>query len=293
MMAPISLGYLQPAPSRIRSSSPEIRSAGQLVYGMLVPDWHYLVDITVEWLVDIDIQGLMKDCGLNESAKIGAILVWRSAKTNLRGAGNVANASGGPNRLTVFLPGRYLGGSVTIEARIVLLESGEGAARHAPSRVGSLLWRESHQVTLEGSGGRFPTIALDFASKGIPGGSGGLWYLEARDSLGASVTEALRLFLNSSHPTIRAMLDNPRAEASRQLLRTIQYDTSRQLLSLALRSDDFDDRAEYGKGTLGDILVTLVRIYFPSRGIAQLRNDYNWGPSEIDAELLAAVWGSR
>jgi hypothetical protein len=259
---------------------------------MSVPDWHYLVDLTVEWPVDIDLHGLVKDCGLNMSAQIGAIMVWRSARTNLRGAGNVLRLSDGLNRLVLFLPGHYLGGAVTIEARVVLLEPGADAAQLAPSRAGSLLWHQSHQVTLEGFGGRFPTIAVDFASEGLPGGAGGLWYLDAKGGLGASVTEALRLFLNSSNPAVQAMLNDPRAEPSRQLLRVIRYDTSRQLLMLALRSDDFDDRAEYVRGTLGDTLVTLLRIYFPGRGIAQLRNDYSWGPTDIDAELLAAIWRS-
>ena len=86
------------------------------------------------------------------------------------------------------------------------------------------------------------------------------------------------------------MLDNPNAEASRQLLRFITYDTWRQLFAIALRTDDFDDLADYGKGTLGDALVTLLRLYFPGRGIGQLRNEYQWNASETDAELLAKAW---
>ena len=34
-----------------------------------------------------------------------------------------------------------------------------------------------------------------------------------------------------------------------------------------LSDEEFDDRADYGRGTLGDVLVTLLRIYFPGRDI--------------------------
>ena len=58
----------------------------------------------------------------------------------------------------------------------------------------------------------------------------------------------------------------------------------------ALSDEEFDDRADYGRGTLGDVLVTLLRIYFPGRDITRLRNDYGLHPAEVDAELLAGAW---
>ncbi len=86
------------------------------------------------------------------------------------------------------------------------------------------------------------------------------------------------------------MLDTPYVGSSLQLLRFLRYETARQLLITVLRDEEFDDRADYGRGTLGDVLVTLLRIYLPHRDITQLRNDYNMNPSEVDAELLAAAW---
>jgi hypothetical protein len=258
---------------------------------MSVPDWHYLTDIAVEWVLDIDLEGLAKDCGLTVDARIGAMLAWRSERTNLRGGGRIINLVSGPNNLTALLPGGDLGGSVTVEARIVLLEPDRAAERLAPARPGSLLWNASHRIILEGSGGRFPTTATDFVSAGLPGGQAGMWYLELADSnLGASATQALRLFLNSNNAAVRAVLDNPRVDTSLDILRFLRYETTRQLLRIALSDEEFDDRADYDRGTLGDVLVTLLRIYFPARGVAQLRNDYTLRPAEIDAELLAAAW---
>jgi hypothetical protein len=291
MNSPISVGYLRPDPSRIRSDLPQIRAADRDVANMSVPDWHYLTDITVEWDLEVELEGLVKDCGLTTDAHIGATLAWRSERTNLRGSGHVVDVVTGHNSLTALLRGVDLGRSVSVEARIVLLETDIAAERLAPRRPGSLLWQQTHQVILEGSGGRFPTTTADFSSAGLPGGDAGMWYLEIADSdLGASPTQALRLYLNSANPAIRGVLDDPATDASAHILQFLRYETARQLLMAALRDQEFDDRADYGRGTFGDVLVTLVRIYFPGRGIAQLRNDYVLHPAELDAELLAAVW---
>jgi hypothetical protein len=291
MSSPISLGYLLPDPARIRSDRPEIRTGNRATTDMSVPDWHYLSDITVEWDLEVDLEGLVKDCGLTAGARIGAALGWRSERTNLRASGNVVDLVNGQNTLTALLPGADLGGAVSIEARIVLLEPDLAAEQLAPRRSGSLLWQETHRIILEGSGGRFPTTATDFSSAGLPGGDAGMWYLEISSSdLEASVTQALRLYLNSTNAAIRNMLDNPAADSSLQILRFLRYETTRQLLVTVLRDEVFDDRADYGRGTLGDVLVTLLRIYLPHRDVTQLRNDYNMNPAEVDAELLAAAW---
>ena len=258
---------------------------------MSVPDWHYLTDITVEWVLDIDLEGLTKDCGLTADARIGALIAWRSERTNLRSSSRIVNVVTGPNALTILLPGSDLGGAVTVEARIVLLEPDSAADRLAPRRSGTLLWSESHTVILEGSGGRFPTTATDFVSAGLPGGEAGMWYLEIADSdLGTSATQALRLYLNGTNSAVRTVLDNPTSDANLHILRFLRYETARQLLMVALRDEEFDDRADYGRGTLGDVLVTLLRIYFSGRGVVQLRNDYALHPAEVEAELLAAAW---
>jgi hypothetical protein len=291
MSGPISTGYLRPAPSRIRSDQPEIRAGDRATTDLSVPDWHYLTDLTVEWILDVDFEGLTKDCGLTDGALIGAVLAWRSERTNLRGSGRIVNVVTGTNNLTAILPGGDLGGAVTVEARIVLLESDNAAERLAPARSGSLLWNQAHRIILEGSGGRFPTAAVDFVTAGLPGGVSGMWYLEIADSdLGASATQALRLYLNSSNTAVRAVLDHPAADTSLPILRFLRYETSRQLMQVAFSNEEFDDRADYVRGTLGDVLVTLLRIYLPGRGVAQLRNDYAFHPAEVDAELLAAAW---
>jgi hypothetical protein len=291
MSSQVSVGHLLPDRSRIRADSPSVQSGGRAVADWSVPDWHYLTDITVEWSVEADIQGLAKDCGLSGDARVGALLVWRSGRTNLQGAGPIVGVRQGQNTLEALLPGRDLGGTVTVEARVLLLEADRQAQEFSPWRPGSLLWHEEQKVVLEGSGGRFPTVATDFTDSVLPGGRDGIWYLRIIDKdLGASATQALRLYLNTANKDIRSLLDNPSGEASIATMRFLRYDTTRQLLKVALTHDEFDDRTKYGQETLGDVLVTLLRIYLPGRDIDQLRAEYPLNPAEIDAEVLAAAW---
>jgi hypothetical protein len=289
--SPISLGYLLPDPSRIVTSPPTIQSGGRPVIGWSVPDWHYLTDLTVEWGLEADLEGIAKDCSLSSLAQIGALIAWRSGRTNLQGSGPLSILADGKNSLDAQLLGRNLGGTVTIEIRIILLETDTLAGEFAPRRPGSLLWSEEQKIILEGAGGRFPVVATDFSSQGLPADQAGLWYLEISDSdLFASATQALRLYLNTASPSIRSMLDRPTADTSIAMTRFLRYDTARQLLHVALTHQEFDDHSSYGQGTLGDVLVALIELYLPGRNLGQLRAEYELSCTEIDAELLASTW---
>lgn len=74
------------------------------------------------------------------------------------------------------------------------------------------------------------------------------------------------------------------------MVRFLRYDTSRQLLLVALSHEEFDDRAHYDQGTLGDVLAALITLYLPGRNLSQLRAEYPLSRAEVDAELLAAAW---
>ncbi len=173
-MSSVSIGYLLPDPARIRTQPPVIQPGGRPISSAAVPDWHYLTDITVEWSLEADIEGLTNGCSLSSLARIGAFIAWRSGRTNLVGSGPVIVLADGQNSLDALLPGRELGGIVTIEVRVVLLESDDLAGDFAPRRPGSLLWWQEQKITLEGTGGRFPTLAIDFSSDGLPAGDGAL-----------------------------------------------------------------------------------------------------------------------
>lgn len=290
MSSYISVGYFQPQPDRISSGEVQFAAGGYRPNSGRMPDWHYLSDVRVEWPLSIDLPGIKQDCQLSDDAQVGAVLSWRSDRTNLRGCIPVVPVLDGENVLQTKISGFTLGGTLTVEVAIVLRRPGTVISPLAPLRSGSLLWRGSEQLVLEGSGGRFPTISADFAAEGIAGDSMGLWYLDVADSdLQANCTSAVRLCINSANSSMQEVLITGAAR-NPQLVKFMMYDVYRQLLVVAIRHEEFDDRMKYDRGSLGDALVTLLRLFFPGKSIDQLRRDFELNVQEVEAELLARAW---
>jgi hypothetical protein len=262
----VSVGYLQPKPSRIASGKLQVAAGGHQADGGRMADWHYLSDVSVEWPLSVDLLGIQQDCRLPTDAEIGVLLSWKSDRTKLRSSIPAMPLIEGENMLRASIPGCTLGGTITIEAAIVLRRPGTAMSPLAPSRPGLLLWSASEQVVLEGSGGRFPTISTDFVAEGIAGSSIGMWYLDISDTdLQANCTTALALYVNSSNPSIKEVLAGGTAARGSQLVAFMTYDVYRQLMGVAISNTEFDDRAQYEHGSVGDMLVTLLRIFFQER----------------------------
>ena len=290
MSSYVSVGYLQPQPDRISLGEIQLAAGGHQSADGRMPDWHYLSDVSVEWPISIDLPGIAQDCQLPDDAQVGVVLSWRSDRTNLRSSIPVMAVLNGENLLQTIIPGSTVGGTLTIDAALVLHRPGTAISPLAPSRSGALLWSKSEQVVLEGSGGRFPTISADFAAEGIVGDSMGLWYLDISDSdLQANCTTALTLYINSVNPVIQDVLIAG-ATRNSQLVKFMTYDVYRQLMTVAIRHEEFDDRLKYDRGSLGDMLVTFLRIFFPGKDIGQLRRDLELNAPKVEAELLARAW---
>jgi len=292
MRSPVSLGFLTPDPSRI--------SAGRWIVGQgddpltdpaALPDWDYFTDVTVERELDIDLNGLRSDCQLADDSELVAVIMWHSTWTNLRGAGSSTRLRQGTNLLSVSLPGTSLGGHLNLEARVLLGQTPTPPRRPSPHRPGSTLWADATRVDLEGVGTRFPVVPIPFDRSGLAGGrEGAAWALviESHD-LAASASGVLRLYLNSSHNRIRQLLQNRDGDGVRDLREMIHYDIARQLVHFALLHDDLEDGDSYEDGTLGSLLVGLIRRNFPQLELEYLRAELRNAPGELDAELQAQI----
>jgi hypothetical protein len=290
-MSFVSVGYLRPKSFRIASGKPQVIAGGQRAEDGRLADWHYLSDVSVEWSLSVDLPGVQEDCHLPPDAEVGVVLSWRSNRTNLRNSLPVRPAADGENFLRTSIDGTTLSGTLTVEAEVVLCRPGTPITPLAPSRPGALLWSVSEQVVLEGTGGRFPTISTDFAAEGIAGNGAGMWYLQISDTdLLANCTAALVLYVNNSNPNMREVLAGDSSARASQLIAFMTYDVYRQLMEVAMRNPEFDDRVQYEQGSLGDMLVTLLRMFFPGKNIVQLRRDHDLSPSDVEAELLARTW---
>jgi hypothetical protein len=144
---------------------------------------------------------------------------------------------------------------------------------------------------LEGEGGRFPVLPIDFTAAGIAGGQkSGAWALmcDSRD-LSASGAGSVRMLLNTAHPTIRALLEDPDSPNVPAVQEFLRYDTARQLLTLALTDEELSDAVSYEEGTLGELLISIVRTIFPARNLEALRGDWRSFPGELEAEIQARL----
>jgi hypothetical protein len=290
MSSYVSVGYLQPQQSRVSAGEIHLIAGGHTSADGRMPDWHYLSNVAVEWPLSVDLPGIKQDCQLPDDAEIGVVLSWRSDRTNLRSSAFTVPALDGENLLQAMIPGSTVGGTLTIEVALVLRRPGTEPSLLAPSRPGALLWGKSEQVVLEGSGGRFPTITADFAAEGIAGDGIGWWYLDVSGSdLQANCTSAITLYINSANPSIQDVLIEGSARDS-QIVKFMMYDVYRQLMMVAIGHDEFDDRIDYDRGSLGDVLVTLLRLFFRGKDIGQLRRDFERAAPDIEAELLARTW---
>jgi hypothetical protein len=132
-------------------------------------------------------------------------------------------------------------------------------------------------------------MALDFDRVGR-GRRHGVWLLECDRDLTASVTAALLLYVNETHPDIQNLLASPSDPAARALADFISSDVTRQLILRAIQHDELEDGHDYGEGTLGDLFLTLLRSHLPGRSLDQVRREFQDDPGEIEAELLSYSW---
>jgi hypothetical protein len=292
MATPVSYGFLRPDPSRVMAGTPAVASGdSEVPVNGTARAWDYLTPVRVAWQLRVDLDGIRTDCGLTERSVLAGIITWHSSWTGLRGGGRSIPLNSGENVLNLELPGEVLGGRLRLEAQVVLAEHDPGAPPPAPQRPGSHLWRAQALVVLEGSASRMPTVPVDFGTEYIAGGGNGAWYLDCDTTdLAASAGGAVILYLNTGHRQIREMLDTPSTERSKLIMSGIKYDVTRQLVLVALHHEQLTDSSDLEAGTLGAMLRGLLRRYFPSRPLHQLRADYEGDPGEFEAELQAKAW---
>lgn len=288
---PLSVGFLLPTQERILVAEPRVRTSSgiEVSGGQAIPDWDYFTNLSVHWPTTVDLSGLLDDCTLTADARILGLVTWHASGTGMRGMGPTSVLSTGENLFTADVPGDEAGGVLHLGLRVVLAETDQHAGPLAPRRPGSILWQTTTRVVLEGAGSRFPVVQLSFAKAGIADGRRALWYLNCGNDLEASDTGSLRLYLNTDHPAVQSMISSPSGDDSKVLAELIRGDLARQMVLHALNHDDLDLDAGYEQGTLGDMLVNLLRRCFPTRTLHDLRGDRDTDAGEFEARIQAAL----
>lgn len=287
----ISPPYRRPASTRVIPGAWVVAVGGDVVEGPeRLRHWDYFTPLTVGRRLEVDVPGLLDDCGLDGRAQVGAVIQWHSSSTNLRGTAGVIEIREPEVTLSLRLPGDRLGGTLRLESMVILAAPADSDVPLAPRRAGSILWSDGTAVVLEGQSARFPIQVADFERAGIPGGPSAAWYLHwSPTDLEAPTLGSVRLMLNRQHPMMARLVTEgavaPELAAAQSALR---HDIARQMIDAALENADFDREAEYGPGALGTALQGLLDSTFGSEELEMIRGLRRTSPQDFEVRLQAS-----
>jgi len=217
-----------------------VTTAGDEFLPSDMPHWDYQTTLDLAADVRLDRAAITESCEIEPGSGLAVLVTRHSDHTRSE---RLVQRFDLPKRPSVELSMRFslrghdLGGTLTLKSFLVVTDP-KPRSEFAPSRSGSIIWRSQQKTRLQGIGSQFPTDASDF-SKTRPSNADAAWELAVDLSdLDASFMAAARLTLNSGHPDIGLLLDGSEKEATKQLRRTLRWDITRQLVTMALDLDD-------------------------------------------------------
>jgi hypothetical protein len=266
-------------------------SEGVQVLPAALHHWDYNQHLHVGRSVQLDVPAIRRSCNLAVDASLHLVAVWSCPGTALRGKIDDVRILETAAATRVVLQGQISGselsGALQIETMLVLTSAHASKIPLAPSRVGSILWRDTQTTILEGEAPRFPVETVDFAAT-MWAPPGAAWHLawDPHD-LRQPFLGAVRLMINSrSEPVVMAVSRNDSDPGSRAIRSTIHYEVGRALLRGALLNDEFrKDPAGFPDGTTGCVLWRLIRLLFPGDTPEGIKNLMDQNPDRFDSEL--------
>lgn len=250
--------------------------------------WDYQTKLSLAAPVSVDRVSVTEACSLAYETEMSLLVLARSTHTRTE---RLVSRLDVPQRdnfdfaVEFELAGRELGGRLLLETQLVVTEP-KPLNSLAPQHPGSIVWRVTHHTDLEGVGAQFPTDAADF-NVTHPKNSRAGWELRVDLSdPDALFMSAVRLTLNSSNDAVGRLLSGARDASTDQLLRTLNWDVTRQLIYLALSSEDVTSaEVDADAVTVNAILRNLLATYFPKESVVTLQQWARDNPSRIEVQL--------
>lgn len=289
-MSAVSRGYMTPVEGSV-SVTPwsVLLNDSEVIEDVTeVRDWDYGSRLRLTRTLHADPERIREQAGLSPGERLAATVAWQSTWTKLRGALHPIELEHGQTDLEVELDSSLLGRDLLLDTRVIAYPDARPRTGIVAHRPGSLLWSRSDRLALEGRGARFPLLPTEFSKSYLAGGRSGLWDLSVEsDDLSASALGVMRLYINVEHERARSLLAPELTADARALQAFLRYDVARQLLALALRHDDLMLDDSYPEGSIGAVLVQLVRLL--DRPLSELRVLYRDAPGDVEAEFQSAV----
>jgi len=252
-----------------------------------VPHWDYQTAIELAAPVSVDRRAVTEACGLDFDSGLAVLVMARSNHTNAEFPAarlELPLSDTFDLAVEIVLEGAELGGRLTLETLLVVADP-RPLDRLAPRHPGSIIWRTSHWTDLEGVGTQFPTDTLDFKAVGLDAEAGWQLRIDLTDPE-ARFMSAARLTLNSGHPAIERLLNGAKDDGTEQLLRALNWDVTRQMVHLALMSDDVAGlEIDPETTSVAGVLRNLLGRIWPLESTATLRQWHKSEPARIEVHL--------
>lgn len=257
------------------------------------PAWDATIDVKVSRPITIDGSMLAQETSLSLGASVRIVAGWyceaaRSRSFPWRHDLSLPNNFGGT--LELVLPAGRLATSVELVVGVVLIAPGRNPSPVSAGIPGSWLFRNTVELRLEPTNGRFPMEWTNFQASGLPGAAA--WYLDwPTQDFDAPVLGALRLRLNSSKNHFSETLGLESNEPQRRLLvQAAMLDVAKQLVTAALNSEEFVEQADsYPEGSIGFCVRLLIRQTFPGVAMRTLRDKLSSHAGDFHVELQAQL----
>lgn len=252
-----------------------------------VPHWDYQTILELAAPVSVDRLAVTQACHLDRTSGLAVLVMVKSSHTNaevLAARLDLPMADTFDLAVELRLEGDVLGGRLALNTLLVVTDP-KPLDRLAPQHPGSIIWRTNRFTDLEGVGTQFPTDTMDFKSVGLDPDAGWQFKIDLTDPE-ARFMSAARLTLNSGHPAIVRLLAGAKDAGTEQLLRTLNWDITRQMVYAALESDDvagLDIDAE--AASVSGVLRNLLGRIWPTVSTATLRRWRMSDPARIEVRL--------
>lgn len=258
-----------------------------------LPDWDYDSVLRLRRPLRVDGLRARRSAGLGPDSTLVMSVLWSSSSSGLRGRvwQEVLPAVDETEVHIAFdLPGDELGGQLDLETVVTLGHPGlavESAA--APMRPGSILWRDVRPTLLQGDAVLFPLAVVDFQQLVYP--TGAAWHLELGQNLDAQALGSILLLANKRREVVVTALTSAGdpSDADRRVLSVVRSDVIRSLVERAIVDDDFVMEEDYPVGSIGALLVAVVRNAFPDRTLEMLRRERVHEPIRFATRVQSAT----
>lgn len=263
--------------------------------GERVEHWDPVTNLQLVRTVTLDLDAIRAQCLLGADASFALLASWYSNRTRLSGHGMPVEFGGlsGLVRTIVGLsvPGAQAGGRVELRTRVLLRSAGANPSPISPRRPAAILWSDVERVLLEGSAGRFPIAAVDFAAVArVPDDAA--WFIDwDPHDLSHPVMGSVRLLVNRSNQRVASAVRSGTPDPGAPMLRSIiRVDVARQLIRSGLANDEFVSLPDgFAEDTVGRMIRDLITTVWPGVPITAVRERALADPARFEAEIQAAL----